>query len=601
MQEGDTVMELQKRNDMNPAMQWDLSPIYPDISAWESAYHTAETAVQALPALQGTLGGSPQALLSGLETLYAAAEQTERVYLYAMLEKAGDNSDPQKQAMEARATNLYVALKTNSAFSAPEILNIPQDTLQAWMQSDTLAPYRHILEDIARGRAHTLNSEMEKMLAMLSDAAGAPDNAFTMLESVDMTFPKVPNTAGELVTLTHGNYSTFLESPKQDVRAQAFTAYHGEFQRFSNTFAALYAGSVKLDTYYSRMRGYDSACARALFDSNVPVAVYDSLTSAIHAGLPTLHRYLTLRKKVLGVKELHFYDLYCPMVEDADQTMTYEQAQQLVKAATAPLGTEYGKILDRAFAERWIDVYENRGKTTGAFSCGVYGVHPYVLLNFSGSLNDAFTLAHELGHTMHSFYSDRAQTFANHDYRILVAEVASTVNEVLLTHYLLQTETDAKRRAYILNHFLEGFRTTVYRQTLFAEFERKAHEMDWAGEPLTAESLSAAYHALNEQYYAGVVHDTVQDIEWARIPHFYNAFYVYQYATGFCSAVAIASQILKTGDASAYLQFLQTGGSLYPLEELKIAGVDLTKPDTVQNALQVFDERLTELARLLEQ
>ena len=313
-----------------------------------------------------------------------------------------------------------------------------------------------------------------------------------------------------------------------------------------------------------------------------------------------MQQYLALRKKVLGLEELNMYDLYCPMVEDIDLHIDFAQAKELVFQAMAPLGEEYHQLLQRAFDERWIDVYENKGKTTGAFSCGVYGVHPYVLMNFAGTIEDAFTLAHELGHSMHSYFSDRAQDFANHDYRILVAEVASTVNEVLLTKYLLKVEQDPKRRAYLLNHFLEGFRTTVYRQTLFAEFERKAHELYQQGEPLTAEVLSGIYRELNDLYYAGAVNNPLQDVEWARVPHFYTAFYVYQYATGFCSAVAIANDILSNGDASQYLKFLTTGGSMYPIDELKIAGVDLTKPETVQNALEVFQTSLDELEQMLE-
>ena len=293
------------------------------------------------------------------------------------------------------------------------------------------------------------------------------------------------------------------------------------------------------------------------------------------------------------------YDLYCPIVSDVKWEMSLEESKELVKKATAPLGADYAKLLDHAFQERWMDIYENKGKTTGAFSSGVYGVHPYVLLNFSSRLDDAFTMVHELGHSMHSFLSDANQDFANHDYRIMVAEVASTVNEVLLTKYLLKSETDRKRRAYVLNHFLEGFRTTVFRQTLFAEFEREAHDLYQRGNALTADSLSKVYRRLNEQYYVGVKINELQDYEWARIPHFYNAFYVYQYATGFCSAVAIADNILKTGDAGNYLKFLTTGGSMYPLDELKIAGIDLTKPDTVANALKIFGETLDEFETLM--
>jgi oligoendopeptidase F len=312
-----------------------------------------------------------------------------------------------------------------------------------------------------------------------------------------------------------------------------------------------------------------------------------------------MKRYLALRKKVLGLDSLGMYDLYCPMVDAVEFKMPFADGMELVKKATAPLGERYRELLEMAENNHWMDVYENKGKTTGAFSCGVHGVHPYVLLNYTDTLEDAYTLAHELGHAMHSYLSSEAQDYVNHDYRILVAEVASTVNEVLLTKYLLSVETDPKRRAFILNHFLEGFRTTVFRQTLFAEFERKAHDAYAAGQPLTSELLNKIYRDLNLQYYEGADVGELHDIEWARIPHFYNAFYVYQYATGFCSAVAIADDIIKTGDPSRYLKFLTTGGSDYPLEELKIAGVDLTKPDTVANALKVFDETLTELEELL--
>ena len=439
------------------------------------------------------------------------------------------------------------------------------------------------------------------MLAQLSDAAQTPDNSFTMLESVDMTFPTIRDEAGREVALTHGNFGVFRESSDPRVRRESFEAYFGEFKRYINTFAALYAGSVKFDTFFASVRGHKSACEAALFANNVPVSVYDSLVEAVHSRLGTMRQYLALRKRVLGLSELNMYDLYNPMVESVEFKMEYAQAKALVKEALKPLGEAYGALLEQAYAGRWMDVYENKGKTTGAFSCGVYGVHPYVLLNFTNTLDDAFTMAHELGHAMHSYLSDQAQDYVNHDYSILVAEVASTVNEVLLTQYLLKTETDKKRRAYILNHFLEGFRTTVFRQTLFAEFERKAHAMEQAGEPLTAQSLSEVYRELNALYYEGAVINDLMEIEWARIPHFYNAFYVYQYATGFSSAVAIASHILETGDASDYLRFLTLGGSDYPLEELKVAGVDLTQPSTVLSALDVFQASLDALEALLKE
>ncbi|MBR6522138.1 MAG: oligoendopeptidase F family protein, partial [Oscillospiraceae bacterium] len=351
--------------------------------------------------------------------------------------------------------------------------------------------------------------------------------------------------------------------------------------------------------YFANVRNYPSACEAALFSSNVPISVYDSLISAVHDALPLMSRYLELRKKALKLDTLNLYDLYCPIVENAESKMEYDDAKTLVKKALEPLGEDYQKLLDKAYNEGWIDVYENKGKTTGAFACGVYGVHPYVLLNFTNTLDDAFTLAHELGHAMHSYLSAENNEYVNSDYKILVAEVASTVNEVLLTKYLLKTETDPKRRAYILNHLLESFRTTVFRQTLFAEFERKAHEMYQNGQPLTAQSLSALYRELNGLYYAGAENNEIMDVEWARIPHFYNAFYVYQYATGFSSAVAIAGRIAEGGDPADYLKFLGTGGSDYPLEELKIAGVDLTKPETVCSAMKVFEDTIVEMEKAL--
>lgn len=592
-------MELKNRSEMNPAFQWDLSAIFPNRDAWKAAADEAEAMIRKIPAIAGTLSESAASLKAGLDLIYAAAEKMELVYVYAMLQKSGDNGNPQYQSDEAVAQNIAVRFSTLSAFLEPEILAMDKEAFAAYRQDPALVTYRHLLDNVERGRAHVLDAEREKMLAMLQDAAGGFSNTFDMFESVDMSFPPIHGEDGKETALTHGNFTAFRESRSQAVRLESFEKYFGEFKKYINTLAATYAGSVKMDCYFSDVRGFDSACESALFDRNVPVSVYDSLIAAVHEGLPTMERYLALRRRVLGLDELNMYDLYCPMVEDVDFPVPFEDAKELVKKATAPLGEEYGKLLDRAFSERWIDVYENKGKSTGAFSCGVYGVHPFVLLNYTDTLDDAFTLAHELGHSMHSYFSDTTRDFVNHDYEIMVAEVASTVNEVLLTKYLLSVETDKKRRAYILNHFLEGFRTTVFRQTLFAEFERIAHDMNKEGKPLTAEALNGVYRELNELYYKGAVVNELQDIEWARIPHFYRAFYVYQYATGFCSAVAIADHITKTHDASKYLEFLATGGSDYPLNELRIAGVDLTKPETVKNALAVFAESLSELEELL--
>lgn len=593
-------MALQTRAEAKTAYTWDFSDIFADDAAWEAAYAKAAEAVEQIPALAGTLGASAESMKHALDTITGATQQVELLYLYSMLRKNVDNGDPTYQAMNGRAMNLYVRLSTVTAFVSPEILSIDEARLAEMLQSPLLGTYRHMLEDTDRMRKYTLDAHSEEMLAMLSDAANATSDCFDMLESVDMTFPEITDEAGNTVTLTHGNFGVYRESADQRVRRDSFEQYFGEFKRYINTFAAMYAGNVKMDNYYTRVRGYESACQRALFSNNAPVSVYDKLIEAVHGGLPTMRRYLDLRRRVLGLDELNMYDLYCPMVADADMKIPYEDAQKLVLEAVKPLGEEYARILNRAFTERWIDVYENKGKTTGAYSCGVYGVHPYVLLNYADKLDDAFTLAHELGHAMHSWFSSTTQDYANHDYRIMVAEVASTVNEVLLSKYLLKTETDPKKRAYILNHFLEGFRTTVFRQTLFAEFERQAHELEMSGTPLTAEVLNGIYRKLNELYYEGAVVNELQDIEWARIPHFYNAFYVYQYATGFCSAVSIADRILNHNGAADYLRFLSTGGSDYPLEELKIAGVDLTQPDTVAGALKEFDAALAELEQLLK-
>lgn len=592
-------MALQTRAEAKKEFTWNFSDIFADDAAWEAAYKKAAEEVEKIPALAGTLGKSVAGMKAALDLITGVSQQVEVLYIYSMLRMNVDNGDPTYQAMNGRATNLLVRLSTVAAFVGPEILSIDEKKLAEMMADPALKTYRHALEDTDRMRKYTLDRHSEEMLAMLSDAAGGTSDAFKMLESVDMTFPEIKDGNGETVTLTHGNFGVFRESGDARVRKESFEAYFGEFKRYINTFAAMYAGSVKMDNYYTRVRGYGSTCERALFADNAPVSVYDKLIEAVHSGLPTMRRYLELRRRVLGLKELNMYDLYCPIVADVDMKIPYADAQKLVKEATKPLGEEYGKLLDRAFSERWIDVYENKGKTTGAYSCGVYGVHPYVLLNYSDKLDDAFTLAHELGHSMHSWFSDTTQDFANHDYRIMVAEVASTVNEVLLSKYLLKTETDPKKRAYILNHFLEGFRTTVFRQTLFAEFERQAHDAEMNGMPLTAETLNGIYRKLNELYYEGAVINELQDIEWARIPHFYNAFYVYKYATGFSSAVAIADRILNHNGAADYLRFLSTGGSDYPLEELKIAGVDLTKPDAVAGALKEFDNALTELENLL--
>ena len=587
----------QNRRDMNPEYMWNLGDIFADKAAWEDAMQKAEKQIAQVVAVQGTLGKSAEDLKRGLDAIYAAAQQANLVYLYAFLNLMGDNGDAEAQDMEARATRMMVNFSTETAFVNPEILSIDPENLDAWMQEPELSGYRHMIDDIARARVHTLSEREERLLAMLGDAAGTPEKAFSMFDSVDVQFPDV----AEGKPLTHALFGNYREDRSAAVRKDAFEKYFGEYKKHINTISALYAGSVKFDSYFAKVRNHAGALESALFANNVPRRLYENLIECIHEAIPTLDRYLKLQKKLLGVETLTLYDLYVPLVSDVDEEMPYEKAKELVKEALKPMGEEYQRLLDRAFNERWIDVYENAGKHPGAFSCGVYGVHPYVLLNHANRLDNAFTLAHELGHCMHSWYSSQTQDFANHDYSIFVAEVASTVNEVLLTRYLLAKEQNPRKRAYILNHLLEGFRTTVFRQTLFAEFEMKAHALYEQGQPLTAQTLCGIYHDLNTTYYPAAQGSEYTDTEWARIPHFYTAFYVYQYATGFCSAVAIADRILNHGGAKDYLKFLTTGGSMYPIDELKIAGVDLTDPQPIRSAMQVFADTVDEFTKLMSE
>lgn len=592
---------MQARKDMDPKFQWDFTHMYASDEVWEAELNRCVADLPKIAAIEGTLGTSREAFKAGIDTVNEIAERLENEFIYANLHRCADGSEPKHQEMDQKAMGAYVRFSSALAFMDPEILAIPEETLKAFLEPEEMKPYRFYIENLTRSREHCLDAQRERMLAMLGDAAQTPSDAYEMLTNVDMELPKIHDAEGNEVQLTAGNFGVYRESPVRAVREEAFNAMFGTYKKYINTFAALYGGNVKQDQFMANVRGFSSACEAALFRNNIPVSVYDSLIEAAHDSLPTMREYLELRKEVLGLEKIDMYDLYCPMVKDVDFKVPFEEAKKLVKEATKPLGEGYQKLLDKAYSENWMDVYENKGKRSGAFSCGVFGVHPYVLLNYTDALDDAYTVAHELGHAMHSYKSDSTQDYLNHSYCIFVAEVASTVNEVLLTKYLLATETDKARRAYVLNHFLEGFRTTLFRQTLFAEFERKAHEAYQNGEPLTAEKLTGIYRSLVELYYDGAEVPENIAYEWAFIPHFYNAFYVFQYATGFSSAVAIASHIFETGDAEGYLKFLTTGGSDYPLNELKLAGVDLTSPQPVKDALKVFGDSVRELRALLKE
>lgn len=587
-----------ERSKIDAKYRWRLEDLCESDAKWEEEFQAAKELVAAFPAYAGTLKQGADAIYAALKGQSALGLMLERLYSYAHMRRDEDNGNVLYQGLTDRAMQLISEAEAAGAFLVPELLSLPADMLAGCAGEPRFSAYRFMLADLERQRPHTLSVAEEKLLAMAQEPLGGPDNIFTMLSDVDLDFGTVVNEKGEEVKLTHGSYGMLLNSPDRRVRKEAFEGLYRAFGSVKNTIAATYTASVKGDVFRAKARGFAGSLEAALFESNVPNAVYEQLIEATHEALPALRKYLKLRKRALKLDKLEMYDLYVPMLPDCDIPMDYEQAKLVVKAALEPLGPNYQALLDRAYAENWIDVYETPGKTSGAFSWGAYGTHPYVLLNHQDNVDHALTLAHELGHAMHSYHSDEAQPFETAGYKIMVAEVASTVNEMLMTRYLLEHETDRDKRAYLVNQMLEHFRTTCFRQTMFAEFEWKAHQMAENGEPLTVESLSAMYRQLNELYYEDVVVDDNIAIEWMRIPHFYGAFYVYQYATGICTAVAL-SEAVRKGDLDRYIAFLSSGGSDYPIELLKRAGVDLTKKESIRSALQVFSDYVDEMEALL--
>lgn len=592
--------ELPKRAEIPESDRWKLEDIFPSDADWEEGFARAKSMTPTLEAFQGTLGQSPARLLACLETRDRLGELFERLYVYAHMKRDEDNANPTYQALFDRAEGLGVQVASAAAYIVPEILSLPAGTIPAYLASEpALGLYRHHLEEIDRRRPHTLSTSEEQLLAQAGEVFQAPDNIFTMLDTADLKFPTITDADGTPVELTKGRYIRFLESPERRVRQEAFATFLETYRLRRNTMAATLSASVKRDVFQARVRHHASALSAALFEDNVPVDVYHSLIEAVHRGLPLLHRYLDLKRRLMGLADLHLYDVYAAPVPDPGIEYTMTQAEDLVAASLRPLGEEYGKVLRSGFQNRWIDVHESAGKTGGAYSWGPYGVHPYVLLNYQGRLKDVFTLAHEMGHAMHSHFSYGRQPFVYAHYSIFLAEIASTLNETLLFEYLLRENADPKMRLYLLHHYLEEFRGTVFRQTMFAEFEKLIHARAEAGEALTADDLSGIYLDLNRAYFgAGIVVDEQIAMEWARIPHFYNAFYVYKYATGFSAATALAKQIETEGAPAVarYLEFLAGGSSDYPNEQLKRAGVDLTKPEPVERALGVFAAYLDMLA-----
>ncbi len=599
-----TTVEVPDRASIPEEDRWRLEDIFPNDEAWEAAFHELEGLIDKLAAFRGTLGQSGEQLLAFLQLNDEVGQRAEALWGYADMRLDEDTTHPESQGRQARALNLLVRLESAVAFATPEILAIPPEQLERFLQETPgLEGYRHALDEIQRRRPHTLSEAEERLLAMAGEVGQSPAQIFQMINEADIRFPTVRDEAGREVEITHARFLKLMESRDRRVRRETFQGLYATYQKQRNTLAATLAAQVQKNIFFARARRFGSALEAALFPSNIPVSVYTNLIETVRQGLPALHRYMALRKRALGLDEHHMYDIYTPIVPEVTVRIPWQEAQELAAAALAPLGEEYVRVLREGFRSRWIDVYENRGKRSGVYSTGVYGVHPYVLLNYQETLDDLFTLVHEMGHALHTYFSNRSQPYVYANYSIFVAEVASTLNEALLAHHLLERWDDRARRLYVLNHQLDTFRTTLFRQTMFAEFEQQIHQEAEAGRPLTAERLAELYGELNAAYHGpAVVNDEEIRLEWARIPHFYMNFYVYQYATGFSAAQALARRILEEGQPAveAYLAFLSSGSSDYPLAVLQRAGVDMTSPEPVRQAIQAFHELVQELERLLE-
>lgn len=594
---------IPERKDTDPRYHWKIEDYFKTDADWEAAYTALEAAIPEITAFSGKLADSADTLLACLQKNEALSLRLDHLYTYASMRLHEDSANAFYQGLASRAEMLLIRYSAAVSFLTPELLAIPEEKLTAFRQEKAadFAIYDHFFHSLLRQKAHTLSPAEEHLLAKTAELGGAPQQIFTMLNDADVRFPSIHTADGEELELTKGRYITFLESPDRSIRQQAFQNLYSVYLAQKNTLAATYAASVKSDVFFAEARSYDSAMEMALADDNIPLSVYDTLIDTVHQNLPLLHRYVSLRKRELGVDELHMYDLYVPLVPDADIKIPYAEAKKTVTEALAVMGEAYGKALTHGMESGWIDVYENKGKRGGAYSWGSYGVHPFVLLNHNDTINSMFTLAHEMGHALHSYFTWEKQPYLYADHKIFVAEVASTCNEALLMQHLLKTTTDRTMRKYLINYFLEQFRGTLFRQTMFAEFEKITHSMAEKGEPLTWEGMNQIYHDLNVAYFGDdLVIDSEIDVEWARIPHFYNAFYVYQYATGYSAAIALSEKILKEGKPAidAYLDFLSKGSSEYSIDLLKGAGVDLSTAAPIENAMQLFKELLDEFEAL---
>ena len=594
--------KLLSRAELPEELTWDLSVVYRDLAEWEADYRKIMPLVDKVMTFKGHLADSAETLAAAIAAMDDMERLGEKVYVFGHLKSDEDTANSGNRALVERAGVLFAEISAKTAWFEPEIMAIAPERIEELLNSPEMAFYKRSMEELLRGRRHTLSEAEESVLGALSDVLGTPSKTFSMLNNADLVFPKITNAAGRKVELTHGNYIKFLESGDRKVRRRAFKAMFTAYEKLRNTFASTLDGTVKKHVVGAKLRHYPSALEQALFDDNVPAEVYRNLIKAVHAKLPALHKYLKLRARVLKLRKLDMYDIYAPLLSDCRREFSWPEAVRLVKAALRPLGEEYCQVLDRAFRERWVDVPECRNKRSGAYSSGCYDTNPYLLLNFNGTLNDVFTLAHELGHSMHSYYSNRHQEYHYADYSIFVAEVASTTNELLLHHYLYRDTADRQFQAYLLCHLIDEIRGTIYRQTMFAEFELLMHELSARGVPLSADRLSQEYKALNDFYYGDAVKsDPLIAMEWARIPHFYYNFYVYKYATGMSAALKLSQNILS-GDPEKlerYFGFLKAGDSKDVLDIMADAGVNLATPEAIEKALEEFEKVVDQLAEKL--
>lgn len=594
--------KIPQRSEIPAENTWNTADIYPTDEAWEKEFDETQALARTLPGYAGRLGESAKTLYEYLTLSMRVGDQLTNLHRYASLCQDEDTRVAQYQAMAGKAMSLYVEVSSATAFETPELLKLPQETLeQFYADEPELELYRRYFTVIQDRKEHTLSDAEEKLLAAAGEMAQAPDDIYSKFTNADLTFPDIVDKDGNSLPLSDATFVPYEMSEDRELRRTAYEQYYDTYGKFQNTAAAVLCAEVKQRQFFATARKYESPLAAAVSSTRVPPQVYRNLVDTVNANLDKLHRYVRLRRKLLGVDELHMYDIYAPMVSGADKVIPFEEAKATVYDALAPLGEEYRAIIKEGFDNRWIDVYENAGKRSGAYMNGVV-VHPYVLLNQKDNLDSMFTLAHEMGHAVHSYLSNKTQPSVYRDYVIFVAEVASTCNEALLMEHLLGKTTDKKERAWLINHFLEQFKGTLYRQTMFAEFELRLGELNAQGVPLTAERLSAEYKALNAKYFGpDMVTDDRIALEWERIPHFYYNYYVYQYSTGYSAAIALSRRILKEGAPAVkdYLQFLSGGCSKDPIDLLRGAGVDMASPKPVQDALDLFGELLDEMEALM--